>query len=494
MRGGVGVLVLIAPLPIWRYVIFFARRRRRSLSAIFLGAGLLAYSTAAIVGAAAASKILWFLAGAAGLATVGAAVASRPRFGHRRGLPPGPLTILPTRPFTDFGHLMALAETHGPIFKISNTLPTPRLRPTVCVVGLELGLELLEVHDDALAAPAVPTSRGVPTAFLRNMSRADHEVYSAVFRSAATAANRDVFDAESERIVAQTLHGIRAAGDLGVEPRQHLTPMVEDLLLRSILGVANPSDAARVKQAVTDIETGANRWRRIEPGRRRFRDAIDCVKKMDLTDDDECPSLLSAAIANMHDGTDMDTVVGNAIQMQALGTIDVSGLLVWALYTLAVNPSHAEHLRIEADKGTRTESATTGFLRELLRMQQSEYLVRDVQRDIRFGGYAIPRGWLVRICVRESHRLPQVFDQPDSFDAERFSNADFDRTQYAPFGLHRHHCIGARLTIDIARQVIDQLLRSHAIHVARDAPVEFGRSHWQPGGQLRLRLADRPAN
>ena len=53
-------------------------------------------------------------------------------------------------------------------------------------------------------------------------------------------------------------------------------------------------------------------------------------------------------------------------------------------------------------------------------LAQSEYLFRRANNAIQFRGVVIPAGWLVRVCIREIHRDPAVFTNPDRFDPDRF--------------------------------------------------------------------------
>ena len=41
--------------------------------------------------------------------------------------------------------------------------------------------------------------------------------------------------------------------------------------------------------------------------------------------------------------------------------------------------------------------------------------MRKATTDIRFAGWTIPKGWGVRICLREPHRDPAAFVRPDAY-------------------------------------------------------------------------------
>ena len=67
-------------------------------------------------------------------------------------------------------------------------------------------------------------------------------------------------------------------------------------------------------------------------------------------------------------------------------------------------------------------AAAEAFTLETLRMDQSERLMRNVGRDIRFEGWLIPAGSLVRVCMWEAHKDPDAFPRPFVFDPSRFLN------------------------------------------------------------------------
>ena len=85
--------------------------------------------------------------------------------------PAGPDPPPSARPVRRSRYLLDEAKRHGPIFKIGATFPVPTLTPIICVVGHDLGLELLRDHADALEVyPPFPASRFIPRSFLRNMN------------------------------------------------------------------------------------------------------------------------------------------------------------------------------------------------------------------------------------------------------------------------------------------------------------------------------------
>jgi (+)-abscisic acid 8'-hydroxylase len=126
-------------------------------------------------------------------------------------------------------------------------------------------------------------------------------------------------------------------------------------------------------------------------------------------------------------------------------------------------------------------------------MEQSEFITRRATEDIHWEGYLIPKGWRLRVCVRESHRSAEIFDHPDRFDPDRFLSAPPTRDDYSPFGVTstRTSCLGEPLTLTVGRIFVDELVRGYDWTVVSDGPREFSGFHWRPSRRFSIALAPR---
>lgn len=77
-------------------------------------------------------------------------------------------------------------------------------------------------------------------------------------------------------------------------------------------------------------------------------------------------------------------------------------------------------------------------LDETLRLYPPAWIgPRRVARDFEFAGYRVPAGFYVNYCSWASHRLPEVFPEPEAFLPERFTRerkASLPPGAYVPFG------------------------------------------------------------
>ena len=82
--------------------------------------------------------------------------------------------------------------------------------------------------------------------------------------------------------------------------------------------------------------------------------------------------------------------------------------------------------------------------------------------DFEFAGRTIPAGVAVNYCSWASHRLPEVFPDPEAFLPERFSpeaRAELPKGAYVPFGGGSRTCIGMRFGLMEVRAVATVVLQ-----------------------------------
>lgn len=130
------------------------------------------------------------------------------------------------------------------------------------------------------------------------------------------------------------------------------------------------------------------------------------------------------------------TVLGNLIYMVKLGGLnDAPNLIRWILKMLMEHPTWLGQLRQSATSAPdlEGEQAADRIVKETLRLQQIEFLLRKSTRDIVFEGFLIPKNWSIRICIREGNRDTDVFAQPETFDPSRFKDRNYSNTEYSPF-------------------------------------------------------------
>jgi cytochrome P450 len=181
--------------------------------------------------------------------------------------------------------------------------------------------------------------------------------------------------------------------------------------------------------------------------------------------------------------------------------------LSFLVHELARNPRALREVQAEQDRvlGDRVPSAAE-LVRELpyLEMALDETLrlyppawigPRRAVRDFEFAGCSVPAGAHVNYCSWASHRIPEVFPDPETFLPERFERerkAALPRGAYVPFGGGQRICIGKRFGQTEVKMVATLLLQrlrlehlpGHAVSV-RQMPT------LSPDGGLPMRIRNR---
>jgi cytochrome P450 len=93
---------------------------------------------------------------------------------------------------------------------------------------------------------------------------------------------------------------------------------------------------------------------------------------------------------------------------------------------------------------------------------------RRAVREFEFGGHRVPAGAYVNYCSWASHRLPEVFPEPEAFIPERFTRerkAALPKSAYVPFGGGSRICIGKRFGQTEVKLVTTLLLQRHRLEL-----------------------------
>jgi cytochrome P450 len=162
--------------------------------------------------------------------------------------------------------------------------------------------------------------------------------------------------------------------------------------------------------------------------------------------------------------------------------------LTWASHMLSTHPEVFERLREEADRviGDRLPTAedvpnlkyAAAVTRETLRLYPAGWIYgRTAERDDVLRGHQIRKGDMLGICPLVTHRLPDVWPDPERFDPERFMGDDKVEGNrnftYFPFGAGKHMCIGIHLAMFEMQIVLAMFARRAKLVVVRPENVKM---------------------
>ncbi|HRD68305.1 MAG TPA: cytochrome P450 [Candidatus Competibacter sp.] len=159
--------------------------------------------------------------------------------------------------------------------------------------------------------------------------------------------------------------------------------------------------------------------------------------------------------------------------------------LSWTFYFLALHPEHAERVRVESDRVLGGEGSasdryanlayTRQVIQESLRLMPPVFMVsRTPLADEPLGGFVIPRDSLVIMSPYVTHRHPEYWDAPESFDPDRFApgqSANRPRHVYFPFGGGSRICLGKHLAQMEMATIVARIINRFHLTLAPGARV-----------------------
>jgi cytochrome P450 len=204
-------------------------------------------------------------------------------------------------------------------------------------------------------------------------------------------------------------------------------------------------------------------WKRMHRARRRLDRVIYAEIARRRAEEDFGQDILSMLMqARDEDGSAYSDreMRDQLMTLLFAGHDTTTSTVTFLFYELARHPRALARVLEEQDRvlgGREPEAAdVTGealpelemALEETLRLYPPAWIgPRRCVEPFEFGGYRIPAGVPVNYCSWASHRIPEVFPEPEAFVPERFApeeKAKLPKGAYVPFGGGSRTCIGMR--------------------------------------------------
>lgn len=409
----------------------------------------------------------------------------------RRRLPPGSLVRLDQEEKADRAFILHHASRVGPVFK---AIGWGELY--VCVVGLERGRRILRDHVADLRPMTLDVRSLFPKGFLRQMQGEDHRHYRKTLVRA--------IPPEDPAATTRALEGIatRALADYHAGESEHrngpdtyiatLSRITTEMMILLFFGAEAGTPAFEA------LIAGYHRlgphglvWNVTDQQRKAYGEIRDFLRSYFSTPVAELPAVVRGSVLGrlVQDGMPDEDMLGNLIYMVETGRYDTHALLRWLTKHAAECPEMFARMADEDRRGVpAAKSFTEAFVLETLRMDQSERLMRRVQRDFVFEGHLIPKYATVRVCLWESHKSPDIFPQPFQFDPQRFLTRSPSGEEFAPFGLDHHRCPFGDMSLRVCVVFLRMLSRHYTVTIVGDGRPVRGAYHWEPATQFGVRL------
>ncbi|MEK6542660.1 MAG: cytochrome P450 [Pseudomonadota bacterium] len=265
-----------------------------------------------------------------------------------------------------------------------------------------------------------------------------------------------------------------------------------DLAATSFLGIPWGPDADKINQAFVDmVQASIGLVRRPLPGTAMGRGVAGRKYLVDYftpmvplrrqSDGQDMFTQFCQATDESGNYLSVDAIVDhmNFLMMAAHDTITSS--MTSMVWLLAKNTEWQDRLRAEmlsvAPAGEGVGHNALGQL-ELTEMAIKETLrlvppvpsiPRRAVKDFTFGGYNIPAGTTVGVSPSYTHRMPEYWPDPETFNPMRFTpEATRERHKFAwvPFGGGAHMCLGLHFAYMQTKIVLHHLLTINRVSVA----------------------------
>jgi len=297
----------------------------------------------------------------------------------------------------------------------------------------------------------------------------------------------------------------RQVGDGPVDIYPHLMKMTFAMVARSLFGAKlKDEDIDLVSHTIGTVQEFIvrqtlqpylNPWFEVTGELRRHEDMraradgilMEYIKtrRQQASGHDLLQTLMDARYSD-GEGMSDALVLSESMQLLVAGHETSSNALSWLLYLLSSRPDCLARVRQEIDSVLGDAPLTfsdvpkfefaTQVVEEALRLYPPFWMVdRMAVADDRVGDIAIPRGSTVIVFVYGAHHAPRYWPSPESFDPERFTQANEKlRTPftYLPFGGGPRGCIGGNYAMLQIFMILSALLRRYDLQMAPGQTIE----------------------
>jgi cytochrome P450 len=225
-----------------------------------------------------------------------------------------------------------------------------------------------------------------------------------------------------------------------------------------------------------------------------------------LGGEDLLSRLLNARDAETGRAMEIQQVRDEALIFLLAGHETTSSALTFTLQLLGRHPDEQQRVADELAHvlGGRPPTVddlpalrrTAMVLKEAMRLYPPVYaLARRAEREDEIGGHRITAGSLLVVSQWATHRHPRIWDDPETFDPDRFTPAQEaarHRYAYFPFGGGPRACIGSHFAIQEAQIALAVVLQRYRMHAPlASVPLDTAGITLRPKHAVPIELAPR---
>ncbi len=234
--------------------------------------------------------------------------------------------------------------------------------------------------------------------------------------------------------------------------------------------------------------------------------AIADRRLQDSFGDDLLGILLTAALGEKDEWMNEELLRDEVITLMLAGYESTATMLTWAIFFLWQHPHYLERMRSEIDDVLRGVAPSPD---NLGRLEFSRRVIQEVGRlrpsiwwfartaiaDDVIGGQSIKAGTTVFISQYLLHRLPEIWQDPERFDPDRFLPSEVmkrSKFAYLPFGAGPRTCIGSGFAMMEMQIILSLIYQRFDVDITSSADPEYGNFlSLRPNEDFRARIRPR---
>lgn len=236
-------------------------------------------------------------------------------------------------------------------------------------------------------------------------------------------------------------------------------------------------------------------FRRRDRARIKLHDMVSKIMERRAATTEKSTNVFQTLIdATYQDGTKLSSheITGMLTAAIFAGHHTSSGTSAWVLIELLRHPDIMKSVVKEIDdlfchdgqitfESLRQIPQLENVIKEVLRLHPPLiFLMRKVMKDFKVGDYLIESGKFVCAAPSVTHRIPELFPNPELFDPERYNpERSEDKNQYGwqAFGGGRHKCSGNAFAMFQIKAIFCFLLKNYEFELVN--PPEYYRDDYK---------------
>jgi cytochrome P450 len=401
-----------------------------------------------------------------------------------------------------FAYLCWLYDTYGDVVALAQGDPS-----YVFAFGPELNHQLLanpDVFENGMGLLRLPKDTGLRRLFMNNlavMNGAHHKQQRKLMQPAFHKKQLVRYHDDMVALTQRTLDcwQVQSEIDLLFEMKQ----LTQRIAVKTLFGVYNEAELERIGvllQRTIDVTSSPlfmiapinvpglpfHRANRLAVQLESYIRSVIAQKRAqpDATD-------VLAALVHVRDEDDAklsdDELIGHAFTLFVAGHETTSNALTWTVFLLNQHPQTMADLLDELDSQLSGNAPTIeqlrsdgtrlplleGVIKESLRLLPPAPIgIRIAAAPCELGGYALPKGANIFYSEFITHRLPELYTEPNRFKPERWVTLDRSPYEYLPFSAGPHMCIGAGFAMQELKVVLALLLQRYRLAVVPNTKIE----------------------